>query len=285
VNTGEDRAYGVVVVSFGSGDVLGSFLESLSTSDLLPRAVVIVENGPDKPKISSSPKLSVTVLHQPDNPGYGTAVNLGIAALPEDISWALISNPDVTLAPDTISLLLSEKDASPRVGSLGPALLNLDGTVYPSARAIPSIRMGIGHALLGALWKTNPWTTKYRGDYGSEEPRQAGWLSGACLMLNRLAFDQIGGFDTRYFMFVEDVDLGMRLGESGWSNIYVPGAKATHILGHATKGARSAMAQAHHQSAKRFINKRYPGIVWLPLRAVINIGLTLRQWLVQAIRR
>jgi N-acetylglucosaminyl-diphospho-decaprenol L-rhamnosyltransferase len=285
VNTGEDRAYGVVVVSFGSGAVLGSFLESLSTSDLIPQAVVIVENGPDKPKMSSSKKLSVTVLHRPDNPGYGTAVNLGIAALPENISWALISNPDVTLAPDTISLLLSEKDASPRVGSLGPALLNPDGTVYPSARAVPSIGMGIGHALLGALWKTNPWTAKYRGTYGSKTPRPAGWLSGACLMVNRVAFEEIGGFDTRYFMFMEDVDLGMRLGQSRWSNVYVPEAKAIHIVGHATKGARSAMAKAHHQSAKRFIAKRYPGILGLPLRAVINIGLTLRQWLVQAIRR
>ncbi len=104
-------------------------------------------------------------------------------------------------------------------------------------------------------------------------------------MVNRVAFEEIGGFDTRYFMFMEDVDLGMRLGESGWSNIYVPEANAIHIVGHATEGARSAMARAHHQSARRFIAKRYPGMLWLPLRAVISVGLTLRQWLVQAIRR
>ncbi len=103
-------------------------------------------------------------------------------------------------------------------------------------------------------------------------------------MVNRVAFEEIGGFDTRYFMFMEDVDLGMRLGQSGWSNIYVPKATAIHIVGHATKEARSPMAKAHHQSAKRFIAKRYPGVPWLPLRAVINVGLTLRQWLVQAIR-
>jgi N-acetylglucosaminyl-diphospho-decaprenol L-rhamnosyltransferase len=274
----------VVVVSFGSGDVLGSFLESLTTSDLIPQAVVIVENGPHEPTNAFPPELPVTVLHRPDNPGYGTAVNLGVTALPKDISWVLVSNPDVTLAANTINLLLSERDTFPNVGSLGPALLNPDGTVYSSARAIPSIGVGIGHALLGALWKKNPWTSRYRGNYDSVEPRATGWLSGACLMINRVAFEEIGGFDTRYFMFMEDVDLGMRLGQSGWSNIYVPEATAIHIVGHATKAARSPMAKAHHQSAKRFIAKRYPGILWLPLRAVINVGLTLRQWLVQAIR-
>jgi N-acetylglucosaminyl-diphospho-decaprenol L-rhamnosyltransferase len=285
VSRTEDRAYGVVVVSFGSGDVLGSFLESLTTSDLIPQAVVIVENGPHEPTLALPPELSVTVLHRPDNPGYGTGVNLGVTALPKDISWVLVSNPDVTLAANTISLLMSERDTFPNVGSLGPALLNPDGTVYPSARAIPSIGMGIGHALLGALWKKNPWTTRYRGNYDSVEPRATGWLSGACLMLNRVAFDEIGGFDTGYFMFMEDVDLGMRLGQSGWLNIYVPSAIATHTVGHSTEGAKSLMARAHHHSAKRFIASRYPGLAWLPLRAAINVGLTLRQWLVQAIRR
>ena len=281
----ENNSYGVVVVSYSSGGVLQSFLDSLVASDITPEAVVVVENGPQQPDITMPQGIAVTILHKPDNPGYGTAVNAGMELLPPGISWVLVSNPDVTLAPPTTTQLLAARDFSPKVGSLAPALLNPDGTVYPSARAVPSLGVGIGHALLAALWPTNPWTTRYRGAYGAPEPREAGWLSGACLMVNRVAFTELTGFDTQYFMFMEDVDLGMRLGQSGWSNVYVPAATAIHRVGHATRGARGAMTKAHHQSAKRFLAKRYPGALWWPLRLVTTVGLTLRQWLVQAIKR
>jgi N-acetylglucosaminyl-diphospho-decaprenol L-rhamnosyltransferase len=94
---------------------------------------------------------------------------------------------------------------------------------------------------------------------------------------------EIGGFDTEYFMFVEDVDLGMRLGQTGWSSVYVPRARAIHTVGHVTKDHKGEMAKAHHTSMKRFLKKRYPGVWWLPLRLALNVGLTLRQLLVRIV--
>ena len=64
--------------------------------------------------------------------------------------------------------------------------------------------------------------------------RTAGWLSGSCLLLRRDAFDAVGGFDPGYFMYFEDVDLGDRLGDAGWHNVYVPAAVVSHVGGHAT---------------------------------------------------
>ena len=61
-----------------------------------------------------------------------------------------------------------------------------------------------------------------------------GWLSGSCLLLRRAAFDAVGGFDARYFMYMEDVDLGDRLGKAGWLNVYVPSAEVLHDKGHST---------------------------------------------------
>jgi N-acetylglucosaminyl-diphospho-decaprenol L-rhamnosyltransferase len=278
-----NASYGVVVVSFNSGPELDTFFASLQLSTLLPAHVVVVENGPLKPDITH-PKFPITVIHRPDNPGYGTAGNVGVEELPSTTPWVLISNPDVTLNPEAVSRLMDVALSSPSAGSLGPALLNPDGSIYPSARAVPGIAVGTGHALLGPVWKGNPWTKAYRGDYSSYEPRACGWLSGACLLVRRQAFDEISGFDSGYFMFMEDVDLGMRLGDAGWSNVYVPEAEAVHIVGHSTSGERALMAKAHHQSAQRFLAKRYQGAGWAPLRFVLNLGLTLRQWLVQAVR-
>jgi len=277
--------YGVVVVSFSSGPVLQSFLASLAKSDILPRHVVIVENGPSAPETPKRSAWTTSVVHRPDNPGYGSAVNAGIEAMPKDIPWVLIANPDVTLEKGAISALLAEAATDATIGSVGPALLNPDGTVYPSARAVPGLGIGIGHALLGAVWKTNPWTQAYRGTYGSESPRECGWLSGACLLVSRKAFDKVGGFDAGFFMFMEDVDLGMRFGQAGWRNVYVPSARASHTVGHATKSVKPLMATAHHDSAKRFVATRYPGPQWLPVRGLVNLGLSLRLALVQAYTR
>ena len=131
-------------------------------------------------------------------------------------------------------------------GALGPAVLNLDQTRYPSARALPSLRQGAGHALLGRLWPSNPWTAAYQRNQEStgEDERTAGWLSGACLLLRREAFEQVGGFDPSYFMFFEDVDLGERLGRAGWTNRYVPRAEVTHAQGTSWQAKPAPMIRA-----------------------------------------
>lgn len=283
MRAGLKPTYGVVVVSFGSEGVLSSFLSSLQDSDATPEHVVVVENGPILPQQTETFAWDTTLVHLPGNPGYGAAVNSGVEALPAEIQWVLIANPDVTLEKDATQTLLQEATRRDRCAAVGPALLNFDGSIYPSARAFPDLKLGIGHGLFASLWPTNPWTKAYHGAYDSSDSREADWLSGACMLVNRNAFDEIGGFDTDYFMFVEDVDFGMRLCETSWSRVYVPRAKATHTVGHVTKDHRGEMTRAHHRSMKRFLEKRYPGLWWLPLRFALNVGLTLRQALVRIV--
>ena len=91
------------------------------------------------------------------------------------------------------------------------------------------------HAVVGFVWKNNPWTRSYRQQHIEPSERPVGWLSGSCLLLRRKAFDAVGGFDERYFMYMEDVDLGDRLGRADWLNVYVPGA--TCAPPHAPAGA------------------------------------------------
>jgi len=278
--TPHQKNYGVVVVSFGSHDELATFVESLDHSTHRPTNIVVVENGPTLPPLTALADITTT-LHRSDNPGYGGAINAGVAHLDNDLEWVLISNPDVVLEPEAIRALMAVAQSSPTIGAVGPALVNPDGSIYPSARAVPSLSVGTGHALFAALWPANPWTASYRGTYDSTTPRPCGWLSGACLLVRRSAFDAVGGFDEGYFMFMEDVDLGMRLGTAGWSSVYVPEARAEHTVGHSTGGAKHAMAQAHHRSARRFIAKRYPGPYWFPLRTFVGLGLSVRQRIVQ----
>jgi len=273
-----DPTLAVVVVSYQSTDVLAEFLASLEESSVVPSQVVIVDNSPEVMAIPGPKTLpKISVIHRPDNPGYGSAVNIGVRSLPVGCEWVVICNPDIVVHPDTLESLLSVARSIPEAAALGPAISNKDGSLYPSARALPTLGVGIGHALLGNVWPTNPWTIAYRGDYRSEYVRESGWLSGSFQLMRREAFEKVKGFDGGYFMFFEDVDLGWRLGQAGYRNVYVPQARATHLGGHSTKQSHQAMIRAHHESAVRFISKRYPGALWWPLRALIGLGLSLRE--------
>ena len=269
---------GLVVVTYQSSDVLEGFVESLTHSTLRPHHIVVVDNSPTvltAPRMNDLPPIEV--IHRPDNPGYGGAANLGVSALPAECEWVVVCNPDIVVEPSTLETLLEVARTRPDAGALGPGIVNEDGSLYPSARAIPTLGIGIGHALLGIVWPANPWTRAYRGDYRSEQTRETGWLSGAFLLIRRNAFETIGGFDTGYFMFFEDVDLGWRLDTAGFTNLYVPSARALHIGGTSTSRNYEAMLAAHHSSAMRFIRARYPGIFWAPLRGLISLGLTVRE--------
>jgi len=273
-----DPTLAVVVVSYQSTDVLAEFLASLKESSVVPCQVVVVDNSLEVMAIPGSKNLpKISVIHRPDNPGYGSAVNIGVTSLPVECEWVVICNPDIVVHPDTLESLLSVARSIPEAAALGPAISNEDGSLYPSARALPSLGVGIGHALFGIVWPTNPWTSAYRGDYRSKNVRESGWLSGSFQLVRREAFEKVKGFDGGYFMFFEDVDLGWRLAQAGYRNVYVPQARATHLGGHSTKQSHQAMIRAHHDSAMRFIAKRYPGALWWPLRALIGLGLSLRE--------
>lgn len=269
---------GVVTVAYRSEGVLPGLLASLPGAISEPYATVIADNLPSEGEARAlAESHGATYIPLAHNPGYGGAVNAAVSALPSSVEWIVVTNPDVEFRAGSIDALLATGDADERIGAVGPAVENADGTVYPSARAIPSLRTGIGHALFANVWKSNPWTAAYRdGATASGERRDVGWLSGSCLVVRRSAFERIGGFDDGYFMYFEDVDLGHRLGRAGFRSVYEPAARALHTGAHSTGAESARMVQAHHESAKRFIRGKYRAWYLWPVRAMLTTGLSLR---------
>lgn len=270
---------GVVTVAYRSDAVLDVFLRSIPAASAEEVASVVVDNAPDP--VARTRELAdasgASYVPMPSNPGYGGAINAGVAQLPATVEWVLVSNPDVELQPGAIDALREAGETDRRIAAVGPAVLNADGTVYPSARSVPSLRTGIGHALFANLWQANPWTRRYRQETADAvHARDAGWLSGSCLLVRRSAFDEISGFDDGYFMYFEDVDLGYRLGKLGYRNRYEPAARVTHLGAHATTTESAVMVRAHHDSARRFLRQKYAGWHLWPVRVVLSIGLSIR---------
>ena len=280
----DGRCYGqelaIVTVTYSPGDTLETFLDSVLKATSQPLRVLLVDNGStDGAPERATRRDGVQLLRLGENVGYGSAANRGVVEWGPEVGWVVVANPDIEWHPGSLDELLAAGQRWPRAGALGPLIRQVDGTVYPSARLLPALGRGIGHAVLGPIWPGNPWSAAYRQSDTAVGERSAQWLSGSCLLLRRAAFESIGGFDSRYFMYFEDVDLGERLGRAGWLNVYVPSAEVTHLGGHATSRVPEQMLAEHHRSAYRYLADRHPGPWYAPLRLALRAGLAGRLWL------
>jgi N-acetylglucosaminyl-diphospho-decaprenol L-rhamnosyltransferase len=205
------------------------------------------------------------------NLGYGAGANRGVAAT-GDNPYVLVCNPDLHVHAGALGALVDALEAQPSWAIVGPTVLTPEGDPYPSVRRFPSMVDAAGHAVLGHLLPDNPFTRRYRSSGPSDQgPVTADWVSGACLLVRRSAFEELGGFDEAYFMFAEDMDLCWRAHRAGWGVAWQPAAVVTHVQGVSTRRHPYRMLLAHHRSALRFARRSTQG--WrraaLPLAALI----------------
>ncbi|MGY0501260.1 glycosyltransferase family 2 protein [Nocardia sp. FBN12] len=268
----------VVTVTYSPGEHLEHFITTLADATSEKPQVILADNGSTDgvPELVAEANSHVTLLHTGGNIGYGGAINRAVAEIDPSIEFVILANPDIRWGVDSIDKMLEAAARWPRAGAIGPMVREPDGSIYPSARRVPGLADGAGHAILGSVWPKNPWSVRYRQENEQISERVVGWLSGSCLLVRRAAFDTIDGFDSRYFMYMEDVDFGDRMGKAGWHNVFVPDAEVTHAKGHAAGKHPELMLPAHHASAYRFQADRHPHWWQAPLRGALRAGLAVR---------
>jgi N-acetylglucosaminyl-diphospho-decaprenol L-rhamnosyltransferase len=279
-----ETGWAAVVINYEAGEALRDCVRSLldDTSAGGPPEVVVVDNGSSDGSAAAVAHSfpAVTVLHPGVNLGYARAANLGIAAT--DAPVVAVCNPDLEVKEGAAGALVRRIATERELGAVGPLIRNTDGTVYPSARSDPRVRDAVGHGLLGLVWRTNPFTRRYRQlDADPSRSRDVDWVSGAAVWLRRDALETVGGWDERYFMYVEDVDLCWQLRQRGWRVGYEPGAVVTHVQGATTAKHPYRMIAEHHRSLYRFASKRWRGARRLAL-PVAAAFLALRAALAMA---
>jgi N-acetylglucosaminyl-diphospho-decaprenol L-rhamnosyltransferase len=266
------RRWAAVIVNYEAGPLLIDCVRSvLADTSAGPAEVVVVDNGSRDGSVEALHAVlpEVRVVRSPGNVGYSRGANFGIAASYAPVVAVL--NADLTLAPGSAAALVGRLERDAGLGAAGPRIRNRDGTDYPSARRLPSIPVAVGHGLLG-LWRpSNPFTKRYQQlDADPGHPRLVDWLSGSAVWLRRDALDAVGGWDERYFMYMEDVDLCWRLRRGGFRIAYEPAAAVVHVQGAVTSRHPYRMLVEHHRSAWRFARRRFRGarVALLPFAAV-----------------
>jgi N-acetylglucosaminyl-diphospho-decaprenol L-rhamnosyltransferase len=272
--TGPDVTVSAIVVNYNSAGVLTDCVTSLREAGV--DQILVVDNGStdDSHARLGGADPDAVWLPSGGNVGYGRAANLGAKQATGEA--LLVCNPDIVARPGLVKTLLATLDAEPGAGIAGPRVLNVDDTVYPSARAFPSLVDAMGHGLLGMVWPGNPFSRRYKLlDWNHDDRRRVDWVSGACFLITRRAWEDIGGFDSRYFMYMEDVDLCWRAGRAGWAVVYEPAAEVTHVQGVSTDSVPYRMIVTHHRSLWRFATRTTSGwrMLFLP---VVGVGLVGR---------
>ncbi|MSO37984.1 MAG: glycosyltransferase family 2 protein [Acidimicrobiia bacterium] len=279
--------WAAVVVNYEAGHMLLACVHALVGSELGPVEIVVVDNGSEDGSVAMLERdyPGIAIVRPGANLGYGRAANLGIAATTAPVIAVL--NPDVEVENGAAAHMLNRFVDDPRLAALGPAILNTDGSLYPSARRAPGITDAIGHALLGRIAPGNRFTRAYRElDADPEIPRDVDWLSGAAVWLRRDALDVVGGWDEEYFMFFEDVDLCRRLNEAGWRVSYEPAACVTHVVGVSRAGRPYRSIYWHHRAAYRYAANWWQGRrrLLLPGAAIFLAARGLAQGLRESVR-
>lgn len=241
--------------------------------------IVLVDAG------STDGTVEAVRAEQPDvrvlalrNVGFGRGANAGVSRA--RAGTVVVANADVRFADDALEVLADALDADPALAAVGPAVTYPDGAPQASARRIPPLPTAIGHGLLARVAPDNRFTRHYRaGDLDAGAARDVDWLSGCALAIRRGAFEQIGGFDPGYFLYVEDVDLGVRLTTAGWRLRYEPRARVVHRVGASTHRRRARSLVHHARGLDRFYGQRLGSS---PVRRLLRpaLRLALAGWVV-----
>jgi N-acetylglucosaminyl-diphospho-decaprenol L-rhamnosyltransferase len=190
-----------------------------------------------------------------ENRGYGAALNEGIAL--SGARYFLLMNGDAWPQPGAIEELLEFAESQQRPGVIGPRLLNPNGTVQPSVRGFPTLwRLATEYFFL--RWfapRSRAFNAFYSGGFNHQSVRDAEFLVGAVLLVHRGVVDEIGVFDTSFFMFNEEVDFCYRAREAGWRVVFYPGAEFVHMGGASTAAVWQPMYREQLRSHLRFLAK------------------------------
>lgn len=228
-----------VIVTHNSAAELRAQVASRSTVEAFDR-VLVVDNAStdDTREVAADAGLEVVSLEA--NRGLAAAANVGVART-SGPSFALL-NPDVRATSAGDFRRLEEELGEDGIGAVAPALVLPDGTVQDSARWVPTpldlVVRRISRNERGAVRVTNPVDVE--------------WATAACLVVRRSAFDQIGGFDERYFLYFEDVDLCRRVARTHRTT-YFPGTTVVHAWKRASHTAPRYLWYFISSAAKYFL--------------------------------
>jgi N-acetylglucosaminyl-diphospho-decaprenol L-rhamnosyltransferase len=244
-----DVTLSVVIISYNARPLLEACLSSLRSSGV-EAELIVVDNASTDDSVQAVRERfpEVRLIRSTTNCGFAAGNNL---AFPHCRGrYIALLNADTEVVPGAFTEMVNFMEAHPRMGAVGPRLLNPDGTVQASGHRFPRL----GHSALRLFFRL-PQPASPPSSMGclpgaeraspGEECELHDWLTGACLMVRRAVLEQVGPLDERFFFECEDVDWCRRIRAAGWEIGLLPAARVTHQGGGSSVGFSPNALRGH----------------------------------------
>ena len=268
----------VVIVSYRCEALLRECLRSLLDNPPDGRLTVhVVDNasGDGTAEMVAREFESVELTVNATNAGFSRANNPALAQ--GEAPYALVLNPDTRITPGALQRLVDVMEAHPEVGIAGPRLELEDGSLdHASRRSFPTPLSALGHFTgLGRREGASGRLADYRAPDVESGPVDA--VNGAFMLIRRAALERVGAFDTRYWMYMEDLDLCYRFAEAGWTTWFEPSATVVHVKAGTSGTHRSLrLNRAFHYGMFRFYRDHYAPHRNPFLNGLVYVGIAAR---------
>ncbi len=258
----------VIIVSYNTRALTLECLTTLSDAlEGISSEVIVIDNGSNDGSVEAirGADPRICVLQNSANLGFGAANNQGLRAAAGD--YFLLLNSDAFPEPNAVNEMLSFLQEHPDTGVAGPRILNKDGSLQISCYKFPSP----SHA-----WKENLWLSRGYNDWPHDEVRSVEFVIGACMLVRRKAFQDVGGFDENFFMYSEEADWERRMWDCGWKVMFVPSARVTHLGGASGVSEKAAVTQHFFTSLDYYGRKHHGRLGLLAIRGAMIVGCSMR---------
>lgn len=252
----------IIIVNYNAGDALYACAASIAQArddsfDLL--SVIVVDNASTDGSLEKLGilDLPVTIVRNEKNTGFGAACNQGVFHGKAD--YILFLNPDTRLYPDSLRAPMDAiiNTSGDNTGMCSVRLVDANGKTERSCARFPTPLHFILRAFyIGRLFP-GPRTTHFMLDWDHDKDRFVDHLMGAFLLMPRSVFDELHGFDTRFFVYLEDMDLSLRAHRLGYKSLYLAGPKVFHKGGGTSEKVKDLRLFYSLQSRMRYSFKHF----------------------------
>jgi len=271
----------ILIVSYNVKQYIIHCIDSIKKSDYEGEIeIIVIDNNSFDGSLDAikSKMKNVVCIQNDENIGFGKAVNQ--AAKIATGEYYLVLNPDTIIEESTISTFVNYLGENSIVGVAGPKIVNSDGSLQKgSKRSFPTIGVALPKLLgLDKLFPNSKWAGRYNLNYlDPDEIHKVDAISGSCMFIRSGLYNKIRGFDERFFMFGEDLDLCYQVYQQGFYVHYLPATHIMHYQGESVKSAPYDSLNAFYQAMILFSEKHFSKSRNILTKFVIRSGIFFRK--------
>lgn len=285
----EDILLTVIFVNYKVPEYLSEALRSLRQAECYDKTeVIIIDNASrdNSQKLITSEFQEVRWIQLKNNLGFGKACNIGVNNARG--KYILFLNPDTVIAANTLSLSIAFMEKHEKAGLMGPKILNPDGSLQASCRrSLPTPAIAFFHfSGLSRLFPRSKLFGRYNLTFmDPDKTAQVDAVSGSFMLIPTTLFREVGGFDEKFFLYGEDLDLCYRIREKGYEIWYYPETQIIHRKGKSSAKHQFSSRIAFYEAMLIFSKKYrhihrsfFPGqLIYLGIliQAVLNLCMNI----------